>query len=85
MNRELTNSMLFFHKKVNRNLENSQMAELVNAQTEKCYRHIPKMYFQLEMDPSAINNLLTRDKFKALELRENLNDHYDEVIVPSFR
>lgn len=47
MNRELTNSMLFFHKKVNRNLENSQMAELVNAQTEKCYRHIPKMYFQL--------------------------------------
>lgn len=37
------------------------------------------------MDPSEISNLLTRDKFKALELRENLNDHYDEVIVSSFR
>lgn len=77
MNKELTSSMLIFQKKVHPNLENTQMGEIIRAQTDKCYRHIPKVYFESEMDPESVNSLLTRDKRKALNLRDELGDHYD--------
>jgi hypothetical protein len=79
MNRELTSSMLFFQKQVHPNLENTQMGEIVRAQTDKCYSHIPKQYFEAEFNSDALNSLLSRDKNKIVALRDDLGDFYDEV------
>jgi len=49
--------MLFFHQKVNVPAEN---AEIMRLQTEKCYRKIPKWYFEAEMPPEMVSKLLTR-------------------------
>lgn len=77
MNKELTSSMLMFQKQVHPNLENTEMGEIIRAQTDKCYRHIPKVYFQNQIDSETLNSLLTRDKLKALNLRDELGDYYD--------
>ena len=57
MNKNLTHSMLFFNQKVNVPAEN---AEIMRLQTEKCYRKIPKWYFEAEMPPEMVSKLLTR-------------------------
>lgn len=79
MDQELTNSMLFFQKQLHPNLENSQIAEIVRAQTDKCYRHIPPPYFQPELAPDTLNALLSRDARTVAACRDQLGDYYDEV------
>lgn len=78
MNKELTHSMLFFHQKVNVPAEN---AELMRLQTEKCYRKIPQWYFENEMRADVVGKLLTREREKVRDLRDELGDYLDEVII----
>ena len=46
MNKQLTHSLLFFHSNVTQNLENDTNAEVVRSQTDKCYRRIPRDFFE---------------------------------------
>ena len=77
--------MLFFHHNVSQNPKGSEMSEMVRIQTDKCYRHIPKYYFEREINGEVFNSLLTRDKAKMLGLRERLTDYADEVPLGSCR
>ncbi len=45
MNKQLTNSLLFFHSNVTQNIENDTSAEVVRSHTDKCYRRIPHNFF----------------------------------------
>jgi hypothetical protein len=71
--------MLFFQQNINQSLEHSDRGEIVRMQTDKCYSRIPQYYFQQEMDPHTLNEFLTRDRRKAVALRDDLSDYYDEV------
>jgi hypothetical protein len=74
MNKELTHSMLFFHEKVNVPAED---AEIMRLQTEKCYKKIPKIYFQAEMKPEFVSQLITRERHRVRDLRDELGDYLD--------
>ena len=57
------------------------MGEIVKMQTAKCRRNIPDFYFEEGMDSQDVNRLLTRDRKRAVAMREDLVDYLDEVSV----
>jgi hypothetical protein len=73
--------MLSFQRNIHKALENSDMGEIVKMQTAKCRKNIPGFYFEEEMDSQDVNRLLTRDRKRAVAMREDLVDYLDEVSV----
>lgn len=59
MNQQLTHSMLFFQQNV---CGQAEEGELLKLQTQKCYRKIPRYFFDSEMSPAEVGRLLTRDR-----------------------
>lgn len=62
MDRSITHSMLSFEQNA---CSHPQQAELIDLQTQKCYRKIPPCFFQPTLTPEHLARLLTRERGEA--------------------
>lgn len=78
VNSQLTHSMLFFHQTLQ---DPAEDAEILRLQTQKCYRRIPRPYFEPVLAADALGRLLSRERGRGVEAGYELGDYLDEVGV----
>lgn len=59
MDQQLNHSLLFFLQPPG---EQGEESTLLQLQTDKCYRRIPRSFFTEDFSPEELGRLLTRDR-----------------------